>query len=67
MSMPPNFKRIRCNRVIENGGEEEVEKLVAEVQVELNGKDEKYDDTVRVIIQHRSASTSLIQRDWSSI
>ncbi len=61
MSMPPNF-RSDVMEFIENGGEDESSTPSGGVQVELNGKDEKYDDAVRVVIEHRSASASLIQR-----
>jgi S-DNA-T family DNA segregation ATPase FtsK/SpoIIIE len=60
MSMPPAFSP-DVLEFLENGGEEE-EGPTAGLQVELNGKDEKYDEAVRVVIEHRSASASLIQR-----
>jgi S-DNA-T family DNA segregation ATPase FtsK/SpoIIIE len=61
MSMPPNFSS-EVMEFLENGGEEDEAASGAGVQVELNGKDEKYDEAVRVVVEHRSASASLIQR-----
>jgi S-DNA-T family DNA segregation ATPase FtsK/SpoIIIE len=60
-SMPPNFSS-EVMEFIENGGEEDDASSGGGVQVELNGKDEKYDEAVRVVVEHRSASASLIQR-----
>jgi S-DNA-T family DNA segregation ATPase FtsK/SpoIIIE len=59
--MPPNFSE-EVMEFLENGGEEENTTAGNSVQIEQNGKDEKYDDAVRVVMEHRSASASLIQR-----
>ncbi len=61
MSMPPVFSE-DVLEFLENGGEAEEASIGNGVQVELSGKDEKYDEAVRVVIEHRSASASLIQR-----
>ncbi len=47
---------------LENGGEEEPETSIVIREGESGGKDEKYDEAVRVVIEHRSASASLLQR-----
>ncbi len=48
---------------LENGGEEEAETSVVTREGD-NGseKDDKYDEAVRVVVEHRSASASLLQR-----
>jgi S-DNA-T family DNA segregation ATPase FtsK/SpoIIIE len=61
MNMPPSFSN-DVMEFLENGGEEEESASSGSVQIESSGKDEKYDDAVRVVIEHRSASASLIQR-----
>jgi S-DNA-T family DNA segregation ATPase FtsK/SpoIIIE len=61
LSMPPTFSP-EVMEFIENGGEEDTTSTAGGIQVELNGKDEKYDEAVRVVMEHRSASASLIQR-----
>jgi S-DNA-T family DNA segregation ATPase FtsK/SpoIIIE len=46
-----------------NGGEENAEIITTiPKDSDINGKDEKYDEAVRVVIEHRSASASLLQR-----
>lgn len=46
-----------------NGGEEPGEIITtANKDASADGKDEKYDEAVRVVIEHRSASASLLQR-----
>lgn len=46
-----------------NGGEEPGEIITnSPKDGEIDGKDEKYDEAVRVVIEHRSASASLLQR-----
>lgn len=48
---------------LENGGEEEAEVSVAPREGDTSGgMDDKYDEAVRVVIEHRSASASLLQR-----
>jgi S-DNA-T family DNA segregation ATPase FtsK/SpoIIIE len=46
-----------------NGGEESSEIITnTNKDSSIDGKDEKYDEAVRVVIEHRSASASLLQR-----
>jgi S-DNA-T family DNA segregation ATPase FtsK/SpoIIIE len=46
-----------------NGGEENSEVITGlPKDGEVGGRDEKYDEAVRVVIEHRSASASLLQR-----
>jgi len=47
---------------LENGGEEEPDTSIILREGDSGGKDEKYDEAVRVVIEHRSASASLLQR-----
>lgn len=48
---------------LENGGEEEPVTSVSMRDGETaGGKDDKYDEAVRVVLEHRSASASLLQR-----
>lgn len=48
---------------LENGGEEEPEVSVMTRESDTSGgMDDKYDEAVRVVIEHRSASASLLQR-----
>ncbi|MBC7429928.1 MAG: hypothetical protein H7336_15040, partial [Bacteriovorax sp.] len=48
---------------LENGGEEESSAaVVARDNDHGTGKDDKYDEAVRVVLEHRSASASLLQR-----
>lgn len=48
---------------LENGGEEESTTTVAMRDGEsAGGKDDKYEEAVRVVLEHRSASASLLQR-----
>lgn len=48
---------------LENGGEEEaVTTVVARDGESAGGKDDKYEEAVRVVLEHRSASASLLQR-----
>ena len=47
---------------LENGGEEELETSLVSRDNDQGERDDKYDDAVRVVIEHRSASASLLQR-----
>jgi S-DNA-T family DNA segregation ATPase FtsK/SpoIIIE len=47
---------------LENGGEEDPAVTIVRDAELGNGKDDKYDDAVRVVLEHRSASASLLQR-----
>ena len=48
---------------LENGGEEEAVTTVATRDGEsAGGKDDKYEEAVKVVLEHRSASASLLQR-----
>jgi S-DNA-T family DNA segregation ATPase FtsK/SpoIIIE len=48
---------------LENGGEEEaVTTITSRDGGDGSGKDDKYDDAVKVVCEHRSASASLLQR-----
>lgn len=48
---------------LENGGEEEpVTSVTTRGDGDPNGRDDKYDEAVRVVLEHRSASASLLQR-----
>lgn len=48
---------------LENGGEEEaVSAVTAREGSEGGAKDDKYDEAVKVVLEHRSASASLLQR-----
>jgi S-DNA-T family DNA segregation ATPase FtsK/SpoIIIE len=58
--MAPQFNPI-VMEFLENGGE--VAQEDRDINLESNdGKDEKFDEAVRVVIEHRSASASLLQR-----
>lgn len=60
--MSPEFNP-HIMEFLENGGEEEPEvgSIVREGDTS-GGMDDKYDEAVRVVIEHRSASASLLQR-----
>lgn len=60
--MSPEFNP-HIMEFLENGGEEEPEvgTIVRESDTS-GGMDDKYDEAVRVVIEHRSASASLLQR-----
>lgn len=47
---------------LENGGEEEPEVNLVSRDSDGGERDDKYDEAVRVVIEHRSASASLLQR-----
>ena len=47
---------------LENGGEEETESAVVHRVGEAADQDVKYDEAVQVVMEHRSASASLLQR-----
>lgn len=48
---------------LENGGEEEPANALALKDGDLSaGKDDKYEEALRVVLEHRSASASLLQR-----
>lgn len=47
---------------LENGGEEEIPNVITSHGDSPGGKDDKYDEAVRVVLEHRSASASLLQR-----
>ena len=61
--MPTTFDR-HAMEFLENGGEDpEAAEIARASQESLNGgKDERYDEAVRVVIEHRQASASLLQR-----
>ena len=60
--MSPEFNP-HIMEFLENGGEEEPEVSVAPREGDTSGgMDDKYDEAVRVVIEHRSASASLLQR-----
>jgi len=60
--MSPEFNP-NIMEFLENGGEEEAEVSVAPREGDTSGgMDDKYDEAVRVVIEHRSASASLLQR-----
>jgi len=60
--MAPSFDP-HIMEFLENGGEEEPEaNLVNRENGESGEKDDKYEDAVRVVVEHRSASASLLQR-----
>ena len=60
--MTPSFDP-NVMEFLENGGEEEAVTSVAMRDGEsAGGKDDKYDEAVRVVLEHRSASASLLQR-----
>ncbi|MBC7713452.1 MAG: DNA translocase FtsK [Rhizobacter sp.] len=60
--MTPSFDP-NVMEFLENGGEEEAVTTVAMRDGEsAGGKDDKYDEAVRVVLEHRSASASLLQR-----
>jgi S-DNA-T family DNA segregation ATPase FtsK/SpoIIIE len=60
--MAPSFNP-NIMEFLENGGEEEPEvSLVTRDGSESGDRDDKYDEAVRVVIEHRSASASLLQR-----
>lgn len=60
--MSPTFNP-NIMEFLENGGEEEPEiSLVTRDGGDAGERDDKYDEAVRVVIEHRSASASLLQR-----
>lgn len=60
--MSPSFNP-SVMEFLENGGEEESIASVSVRDAEAGGgKDDKYDEAVRVVLEHRSASASLLQR-----
>ena len=60
--MSPSFDP-NVMEFLENGGEEEVSTSVAMRDGETaGGKDDKYEEAVRVVLEHRSASATLLQR-----
>jgi S-DNA-T family DNA segregation ATPase FtsK/SpoIIIE len=60
--MTPSFDP-NVMEFLENGGEEEPVTAVSMRDGETaGGKDDKYDEAVRVVLEHRSASASLLQR-----
>ncbi|MEA9356534.1 DNA translocase FtsK [Bacteriovorax sp. PP10] len=60
--MTPSFDP-NVMEFLENGGEEEPVTSVSMRDGETaGGKDDKYDEAVRVVLEHRSASASLLQR-----
>jgi S-DNA-T family DNA segregation ATPase FtsK/SpoIIIE len=60
--MTPSFDP-NVMEFLENGGEEEPVTSVAMRDGEAGGgKDDKYEEAVRVVLEHRSASASLLQR-----
>ncbi len=60
--MSPSFDP-NVMEFLENGGEEEpVTTLSTRDGESAGGKDDKYEDAVRVVLEHRSASASLLQR-----
>ena len=60
--MAPSFNP-NVMEFLENGGEEESVSSVSMRDGETaGGKDDKYDEAVRVVLEHRSASASLLQR-----
>lgn len=60
--MSPSFDP-NVMEFLENGGEEEPVASVSMRDGETaGGKDDKYDEAVRVVLEHRSASASLLQR-----
>jgi S-DNA-T family DNA segregation ATPase FtsK/SpoIIIE len=60
--MTPSFDP-NVMEFLENGGEEEpVTSVTTRGDGDPNGKDDKYDEAVRVVLEHRSASASLLQR-----
>ena len=59
--MSPTFDQ-HIMEFLENGGEEEPESNIVSRENDLGERDDKYDDAVRVVIEHRSASASLLQR-----
>ncbi|MBY0414973.1 MAG: DNA translocase FtsK, partial [Bdellovibrionales bacterium] len=60
--MTPSFDP-NVMEFLENGGEEEpVTTMSTRDGESAGGKDDKYDEAVRVVLEHRSASASLLQR-----
>jgi S-DNA-T family DNA segregation ATPase FtsK/SpoIIIE len=60
--MTPSFDP-NVMEFLENGGEEEpVTTVTTRGDGDPNGRDDKYDEAVRVVLEHRSASASLLQR-----
>ena len=60
--MAPSFDP-NVMEFLENGGEEEpVTTISARDGDSAGGKDDKYEEAVRVVLEHRSASASLLQR-----
>ncbi len=47
---------------LENGGEEEADQAVIKRESDNSEKDDKYNEAVQVVLEHRSASASLLQR-----
>lgn len=61
-AMAPSFNP-NVMEFLENGGEEEVVTTVgSNADINNGARDEKYDDAVKVVLEHRSASASLLQR-----
>lgn len=59
--MSPSFDP-NVMEFLENGGEEEPVTAVTAREGDGGGKDDKYDEAVKVVLEHRSASASLLQR-----
>ncbi|MBC7539245.1 MAG: DNA translocase FtsK [Bacteriovorax sp.] len=60
--MAPSFNP-NIMEFLENGGEEDPEvSLVTRDNGDAGERDDKYDEAVRVVVEHRSASASLLQR-----
>ncbi len=60
--MAPSFNQTIMD-FLENGGEEEEDvALSLREGGEVSERDDKYDEAVRVVVEHRSASASLLQR-----
>jgi S-DNA-T family DNA segregation ATPase FtsK/SpoIIIE len=59
--MAPSFNP-SIMEFLENGGEEEPEVGLVTHSTDGGERDDKYDEAVRVVIEHRSASASLLQR-----
>jgi S-DNA-T family DNA segregation ATPase FtsK/SpoIIIE len=60
--MAPSFDP-NIMEFLENGGEEEPEMtLMSREGGDVSERDDKYDEAVRVVVEHRSASASLLQR-----
>jgi S-DNA-T family DNA segregation ATPase FtsK/SpoIIIE len=59
--MAPTFND-KIIEFLENEGEEDLGPLSSRESDELNEKDDKYEEAVRVVVEHRTASASLLQR-----